>query len=259
MAPNSTSWSAGFSTPASWRNDEFLEKSFDRGLGFNLAGGLGLEPQVITGSIGAGIMAAGKMLLAAHPLAGAITIAVGALTQLIGGLFKPDITKIETTHIVDQIEAQVLKPLRAEWQALPASAKTFEAQAAYLKIFDGAWSAVLQGCGKSVYGSAGQNCINDRAAGSCHWTIDGQTPGVPPDCGNWFVWYRNVAANDPEVHAAGDTAGQVDAGGGAGSGGGGGIFPPQTTGTVDGGGGSKALLWLGAAFLAGFVFTWVAE
>lgn len=166
-------------------------------------GGLGISTQQITGSVGGSVTAAGAVI-AAIPglqLPGAIVAAVGALTSLIGGLFKPDITKIQASNIVNQIEAQTLKPMLASWNALPANQKTESMQAYYLSIFDQAWAAVQQGCGNPQLGTAGQNCITDRQQGACHYTIDGQTPGTPPNCGNWFVWYRDPIANDPNVIA----------------------------------------------------------
>ena len=215
--------------------------------GLAAVGGLGVDSRVITGSIGASVQAAGKMLLAAHPLAGAITLAAGALISLVGSLFRPDITKIETTRIVDQIEAEVLKPLRAEWNGLPAAAKTIDAQTAALMIFDNAWAAVERGCNNPAFGDAGAHCIADRAAGACHWTIDGATPGAPPDCGNWFVWYRDPIATDPEVAAnlaAAEFAGATPAGSGSSTGSpaaaaGGALTPPA----------SKAYLWGGLVLI----------
>jgi len=134
-------------------------------------------------------------------LPGAIIAAAGALTSLIGGFFKPDLTKIQATQIVDQIEAQTLKPMRASWQALPASQKTVSMQAAYLAVFDAAWQAVVKGCSNPALGTAGGACISDREQGSCVWTLDGQTPGIPPsNCGNWFQWYRVPIESDPDVH-----------------------------------------------------------
>ncbi len=161
-----------------------------------------ITSQQITSMVGASLMTTGGVV-AAIPglqLPGAIIAAVGALTSLVGGLFKPDITKIQATNIVNQIEAQTLKPMLASWQALPASQKTVSMQAHYLNIFDQAWNAVRQACSNPALGEAGQACISDRIEGSCHWTVDGQTPGQPPtNCGNWFVWFRYPIANDPNV------------------------------------------------------------
>ncbi len=164
--------------------------------------GLG-DARPITQAIGSGLIAtAGIVAAAGGPagvLAGAIMAAVGSLTMLIGGLFQPDLTKIQATHIVDQIEAQGLKPMLAAWQALPRENKTRTMQAEFLKTFDEAWAAVKQACSNPALGEAGQRCISDRIQGSCHWTVGGATPGHPPDCGNWFVWFRDPIANDPNV------------------------------------------------------------
>jgi hypothetical protein len=163
--------------------------------------GLGITSQQITSTVGGSLMASAGVvaLIPGGQLPAAIIAAVGALTNLIGGLFKPDITKIQASQIVDQIEAQTLKPMRVSWQALPANQKTVSMQAHYLNVFDQAWSAVMQGCSNPALGSAGQNCIGDRQRGACHYTQTGQTPGAPPNCGNWFVWYRDPIANDPNV------------------------------------------------------------
>lgn len=162
--------------------------------------GLG-DARPVTNTVGSGLVTAGAIvaLIPGGQIPGAIIAAVGALTTLIGGLFKPDLTKIEATHIVDQIEAQVLKPMIQGWERLPPEQKTPQAQAAALAVFDQAWAGVTQGCGNPQLGTAGQNCISDRASTGCHYTTDGQTPGVPPNCGNWFVWYRDPIANDPAV------------------------------------------------------------
>jgi hypothetical protein len=135
------------------------------------------------------------------PLGAAIGAGIGLLTTLVGSLFQPDIKKEEATAIVNQIESQILQPNLDAWRALPDSEKTPAAQQAYLNAFDQAWRSVLKGCGNPALGSAGQNCISDRQQGGCHYTVAGQTPGVPPDCGNWFVWYRDPVANDPAVAA----------------------------------------------------------
>lgn len=176
--------------------------------------GLG-DARPITSAIGAGLLSAGGVIAAipGGQLPGAIVAAVGALTSLIGGLFVPDLTKIQATHIVDQIEAQTMKPLRAGWQALPATQKTQTNQAAFLEVFDAGWRSVQQACSAPALGSAGQACISDRAQGSCHWTLDGQTPGMPGNCGNWFTWYRSPIANDPNVipdSVSGSVSGSID-------------------------------------------------
>lgn len=163
-------------------------------------GGMG-DARPITQAIGSGLMsAAGIVALTGGPagvLAGAIMAAVGQLTILVGGLFKPDLTKIQATHIVDQIEAQALKPMLAAWQALPRENKTRSLQAEFLKTFDEAWAAVMQGCSNPALGEAGQRCISDRVRG-------GRWP--------WPVYYRDPIANDPDVipDSQGSITGSID-------------------------------------------------
>jgi hypothetical protein len=147
----------------------------------------------ITSRIGGGIMAAGSAIALVNPLIGGIVIAVGALTTLIGGLFKPDLTKIEATRIVNQIEAQYLKPNLVAWQSAAPEHKTVSAQMAALALFDKAWAAVVQGCSNPALGTAGQHCISERQRG-------GSAPWCPTTTGcDWFILYRDPIANDPNV------------------------------------------------------------
>ena len=150
----------------------------------------------ITTRIGGGLMAAGGdiALIPGGQIPGAIVAAVGALTTLIGGLFKPDVTKIEATHIVDQIEAQYLKPNLLAWQSLPASQKTQSVQAASLALVDHALTQVQQGCSNPALGTAGQRCISERLVKG------GTAPWCPTSTGcDWITLYRDPIANDPNV------------------------------------------------------------
>ncbi len=172
--------------------------------------GLG-DARPITSAIGAGLVTAGGMIAlvpAIGPLVGGIVAAVGALTSLVGGLFAPDLTKIQATHIVDQIELQVLNPLLAQWQALAPDQKTVTAQKAALQVVDSAFASVRQGCSNPALGTAGQNCISERL-------IQG---GMAPWCPNpghtgcdWVTQYRVPIAKDTIVSDPVDTS----AGGGS--------------------------------------------
>ncbi len=152
----------------------------------------------ITTRIGGGLMAAGGdiALIPGGQIPGAIIAAVGALTTLIGGLFKPDVTKIEATQIVNQIESQYLKPNLLAWQSMPASQKTVSVQAASLALVDHALSQVQQGCSNPALGTAGQRCISERL-------VRGGTAPWCPNAGNtgcdWYALYRDPIANDPNV------------------------------------------------------------
>lgn len=174
--------------------------------------GLGTTDTQIAGGV---LMTAGGLIAATGvgALPGAIVTAVGALVGLVGGLFTPDLTKVQATNIVNQIELQVLKPMLASWQALPPERKTRSVQAVYLATFNDAWNNVMKACSNPALGEAGQACISDRIQNACHWTVDGQTPGTPGNCGNWFVWFRDPILYDPQVHddfsPVGSVAGSV--------------------------------------------------
>ena len=149
-----------------------------------------------TSRIGSGIMAAGGIVasIPGGQIPGAIIAAVGTLTTLIGGLFKPDLTKIEATHIVDQVEAQVLRPTLASWNGLPADKKTESMQALYLQTVDKALNDVQQGCSNPQLGTAGQHCISERLIHG------GSAPWCPTGTGcDWITLYRDPIANDPAV------------------------------------------------------------
>jgi hypothetical protein len=138
----------------------------------------------------------GSGLLAAAPLTGPAAPFValaGALTGLIGGLFKPDLTKEQATAIVNQIQSEYLQPNLNRWQSLPPNQKTQSAQVAALAVFDKAWAAVVQGCSNPALGTAGQRCISERQAG-------GSAPWCPTVTGcDWFILFRDPIANDPQV------------------------------------------------------------
>jgi hypothetical protein len=179
------------------RQQQYAMNAF-RSSGAYYRGGMGVATQVITSTVGAGVMTAGKLvaLVPGGQIPGAVIAAVGALTTLIGGLFKPDLTKVEATHIVDQVEAQVLGPTLRSWQALPAAQKTASMQNAYLQTVDSALSNVQQGCSNPALGTAGQNCISERLIHG------GTAPWCPTGTGcDWITLYRDPIANDPEVHA----------------------------------------------------------
>jgi hypothetical protein len=158
-------------------------------------GGLG-DARPITSAIGSGLLSAGGVIAAipGGQLPGAIVAAVGALTGLIGGLFAPDLTKVQATHIVDQIAAQVLEPNLAAWRSLPASQKTATNQAAFLEVVDAALTNVRQGCSNPALGTAGQKCISERLVRG------GSAPWCPTGTGcDWYALYMDPIANDPNV------------------------------------------------------------
>lgn len=194
--------------------------------------GLG-DARPITQAISSGLLSAAGVIavIPGGQLPGAIIAAVGALTGLVGGLFKPDLTKIQATHIVDQIEAQVLKPTLANWQALPADQKTRTMQAAYAEVIEAALRKVQEGCSNPALGEAGQRCISERLVRG------GSAPWCPTGTGcDWYTLYLNPILNDPNVipDSAGSVTGSVDS---------------AVTGLSSALGGISPL-WIGAALIA---------
>lgn len=169
-------WSSGYQMPAGWVT------------------GLG-DTRPVTNAIGSGLLSAGGVIAAipGGQLPGAIVAAVGAFTGLIGGLFKPDLTKIEATHIVDAIQVQ-LEQLLHGWYALPPEQKTAQNQAAFLELIDAALNKVQQGCSNPQLGTAGEHCISERLVKG------GSAPWCPTVTGcDWITTYRDPITNDPTV------------------------------------------------------------
>ena len=100
------------------------------------------------------------------------------------------------------------------YMALPKP-RAASAQAAALAVFDALWAGYLQQCA-TVPGAAGSNCVADRAAGACHYKVNGA-------CWNWFVGFRDPIAHDPDVvpdsqlATAADSLAASVTGGGSGS------------------------------------------
>lgn len=145
--------------------------------------GLGVTPQQFTTPIGGALLSVGSKVALANPLIGGIIAGAGLLTTIIGGLFKPDLKKVEATHIVDDIESKVLAPNLHAWQAAPFQQKTAEAQQQAESVFNQGWAGVVQACSNPALESAGYNCIHDRERGS--------TKGY-----DWFKLYYDPIAND---------------------------------------------------------------
>lgn len=144
-------------------------------------------------------VAVGVLPALAIPIAGPVIAGLALLANL---LFQPDVNKLQTTSIVDQMEPG-LKALVAQWKQLPVSARTPQAQQQYLNVFLQAWAQVVNSCcgqcaampangegvsqaccAHSQYGSAGRNCVGDRQRGG-KW--------------DWWSYYYDPIATDPAV------------------------------------------------------------
>jgi hypothetical protein len=114
------------------------------------------------------------------PIGAAIGAAVAGVTLLISKVFAPDTDKIYTTDIVNAVEPYMKQNL----QAYLSSGHTKSEQTQALANFDYLWAKVKEGCDPNRFHDAAVACIADRSPGG-KW--------------NWFAYYRDPIANDPNV------------------------------------------------------------
>ncbi len=144
--------------------------------------GLGdVTQQAAAATVGSALLQTAKY---AGPAAPFLAVA-GALADIVS-LFGPSPYNTYTTEVVNQVEADVMKPNLAAWQALPASEKTQVNQQAALQNFSNGWNYVLQACNNPTLGASGANCIADRQRGG-KW--------------DWWAYYYDPIANDATVQA----------------------------------------------------------
>lgn len=169
--------------------------------------------QDITGATGAASAVGGTIAsfigtpLLGAAVSGAIT-AAGAIANVIAGIFSGcGDTCVKTSQFANQVEP-LLQQNVAKYLEQPI--RTQSMQAAFLQVFDQAWSQLVQLCSNPQYGSAGQRCITDRQRGACTWhgnpgqwvqdaTGNWTVQAGPAGCWNWFNGYRDPIANDPAV------------------------------------------------------------
>jgi hypothetical protein len=112
-------------------------------------------------------------------------------------------TCIVTSQWANQAEKYLQQNIAAYF-AIPAPRPQSVQQLA-MANFQAIWNTLVQQCSQPGLGTAGQNCISDRAAGACKWKATSQEyPGQPAvgACWNWWNGYYNPIANDPNVVAS---------------------------------------------------------
>jgi hypothetical protein len=129
--------------------------------------------------------------------------------------------------------------------------RTVTMQRGALANFDATWAKLVQLCGDPALGDAGKRCISERQKG-----------GVAPWCDkpghlgcDWFVYYRDPIANDPDVKPDAsllDKAVALITGGSSSAAAPGSAMNPAATAA-----GSKAGLFIGLALVLG-VGVWAA-
>jgi hypothetical protein len=141
--------------------------------------GLGATQQQDFATVGGALLSAAKYAGPAAPF----VAAAGALAE-IGSLFGPNPNNTYATEVVNQVEADVMKPNVAAWEALAPEEKTDTNQQAGEANFNNGWNYVLSACNNPALGSAGINCIGDRQRGGKF---------------DWWAAYYDPIATDPQV------------------------------------------------------------
>lgn len=134
-------------------------------------------------AITAGVSVAAPIGLAIAGATSAIPFvgpAIAGVTILISLFTQRGRQKTATTSIVNEVEPYMKQNLAAWGQ----STKTVAEQQQALANFDGLWQQVVQACSGPGLGEPGHWCINDRSRGG-KW--------------DWFAYYRDPIANDPNV------------------------------------------------------------
>ncbi len=196
--PFSRNWGMGDSTPGTTTASQIV------GGAAGAAGGIvGALTAVTAVGLATGIGAAVVGLLA-----------VGiAISKMFAGCGQ---SCVQTSDFANQVAAKIQDAFN---QYMSAPVHYASMQAAYLQVFDDAWSNLQNLCqpqsNPSAYGSAGQRCITDRQSGGCTWKVapfgwnqdaEGNwtytaagANGSGTVCWNWFNGMRDPVANDPTV------------------------------------------------------------
>ena len=131
--------------------------------------------------VGSSLLSAAGQVGKVVPIAGAALAVAGAIADIVS-MFGPNPNNTYATEVVNQVEADVMKPNLLGWQALANADKTLANQAAFEQNFTTGWNYVLSACNNPALGSAGINCIADRQRGGKF---------------DWWALYYDPIANDP--------------------------------------------------------------
>ena len=221
LQPVTHSWTRAVPTGLGFSPRAYRQSQRIRGVN-----GLGVSSQTFQltqGAVQAGTAAAGAGIAIATATTtlglatgiGAAVVAAVAIGTLIYKAFEGcGATCTESTAIANQVATLLGNNLTSY---INQPVHYYSVQQAALNTFNQAWSLLLQNCGNSALGVAGQNCISQRQQGGCfwktspsgwqqdasgNWTYVGSGPnGSGNTCWNWFVGYHDPIANDPTVVA----------------------------------------------------------
>jgi hypothetical protein len=152
------------------------------------------------GSTGAIAVALGSTAVAI-PVVGAVIAGIGMAIMAILNSGCGE-TCIETSQWANQAEPLLQKNIEAYFAIAPP--RPMSVQQAAMNNFMTIWNHLVALCTQPGLGAAGQNCINDRAQGSCKWkaTATGAYPGQPVQgaCWNWWNAYYTPIQQDTQVY-----------------------------------------------------------
>lgn len=138
----------------------------------------------VTTAASAGAIAASTATMAV-PIIGAAVLAV---TLVLGSIARRNAQKTAATKIVNDVEPQ----LRANVEGYLSGPRTVSSQRQAIANFNAGWQLVLDNCGQSSLGSAGQRCISERQrGGTAPWCPTPSHTGC-----DWFALYLDPIAND---------------------------------------------------------------
>lgn len=139
---------------------------------------LGISAAGTAASLGLTVAGATAWIPVVGPIIAGITLGLSFLFDSKSGQ-----QKIQATKIVDQLNADYLKPNLDGYMNGP---RTKASQKQALANFDAIWKFLTsdQGCGNKDLGDAGKRCISERDHGGKY---------------DMFVAYRDPIANDPNV------------------------------------------------------------
>ena len=165
-----------------------------------LTRGMGAQSAVVSNAGNVILSGAGIATIAGGPLAGAIVAVAGSIVKLLASIVIGagcGQTCITASDYANQAEVLLKQNLNA-YMALPTP-RPLSAQQQAIANFNNIWTGLQYSCA-GVPGAAGTNCIADRQAGACHYTVAGA-------CWNWFSGYLAPIQNDTNVYD--DTANPV--------------------------------------------------
>jgi hypothetical protein len=110
-------------------------------------------------------------------------------------------TCIVTSQWANQAEKLLQQNVQQYFALNPPRPKSVQQLA--MQNFQMVWNTLVQQCSQPGLGTAGKNCIADRADGGCKWKAGApQYPGQPSpgSCWNWWNGYYYPIANDTQTY-----------------------------------------------------------